>query len=42
MYYVENAAQPDVFSDAGKSMWWAVITLTTIGYGDMYPITPML
>lgn len=41
MYYLENPAQPDVFSSIPKSMWWAVITLTTIGYGDMYPITPL-
>jgi voltage-gated potassium channel len=40
MYFVENPAQPEVFSSISKSMWWAVITLTTIGYGDMYPITP--
>lgn len=39
MYYAEHAAQPDVFSSIPASMWWAVITLTTIGYGDAYPVT---
>jgi voltage-gated potassium channel len=41
MYYAETAAQPDKFSSIPAAMWWAVITLTTIGYGDVYPITPM-
>lgn len=39
MYNVENAAQPDKFSNAFSSLWWAVATLTTVGYGDIYPIT---
>ncbi len=39
MYYAEHNAQPDKFANAGNGMWWAVITLTTIGYGDLYPIT---
>lgn len=39
MYYAENEAQPDVFSNMGQSIWWAVATLTTIGYGDIYPVT---
>ena len=39
MYYVENPVQPDKFSSIPETMWWAVITLTTIGYGDVYPIT---
>lgn len=39
MYYVENAAQPEEFSSIIKTMWWGVATLTTVGYGDIYPIT---
>jgi voltage-gated potassium channel len=39
MYYVENEAQPDKFPNIIASLWWAVATLTTVGYGDVYPIT---
>lgn len=39
MYFVENEAQPDKFSSIPAAMWWGIATLTTIGYGDMYPIT---
>ncbi len=41
MFFCENAAQPDVFSNIPATMWWAVSTLTTVGYGDAYPITPI-
>ncbi len=41
MYYIERSAQPDVFSNIGDSMWWAVVAFTTTGYGDIYPITPL-
>lgn len=39
IYYFENAAQPEAFSSIFHSLWWAVATLTTVGYGDIYPIT---
>lgn len=39
LYYVENPAQPEVFSSIPATMWWAVATLTTVGYGDMFPVT---
>ncbi|PKH06690.1 ion transporter [Moritella sp. Urea-trap-13] len=39
IYYFEFPAQPEVFSSVFHSLWWAVATLTTVGYGDIYPIT---
>lgn len=41
MYYAESAAQPEAFSSIPKAMWWGVTTLTTVGYGDLYPVTPL-
>jgi voltage-gated potassium channel len=39
IYYFENQAQPEQFSSVFQSLWWAMVTLTTVGYGDVYPIT---
>ncbi|MCR5670986.1 MAG: ion transporter [Butyrivibrio sp.] len=41
MYSVEHDAQPDVFENAFSGIWWSVSTLLTVGYGDIYPITPL-
>lgn len=41
MYYAEHAVQPEVFSSIPATMWWAIATLTTVGYGDVYPITAL-
>lgn len=41
MYWAEADAQPDKFGSIPRAMWWAVVTLTTIGYGDAYPVTVM-
>jgi len=39
IYYFENSAQPEAFKSIVHSLWWAVATLSTVGYGDIYPIT---
>jgi voltage-gated potassium channel len=39
MFYTEHEAQPDKFSSIPETMWWSVATLTTVGYGDTYPVT---
>ncbi|MBR3017718.1 MAG: ion transporter [Clostridia bacterium] len=41
MYTVENPVQPEQFPNVVRSLWWAMCTLTTVGYGDVYPITPV-
>ncbi len=39
MYFLENDAQPQAFASIPATMWWGIVTLTTIGYGDMAPVT---
>lgn len=41
MYFAEHAAQPDRYPNIPASMWWGIITLTSVGYGDVAPVTPV-
>ena len=41
IYYFENSAQPEQFSSIFSSLWWSVVTLTTVGYGDISPVSPI-
>ncbi|QWX85587.1 ion transporter [Cellulophaga sp. HaHaR_3_176] len=39
MFYIEHDDQPEQFSNIGDAFWWSIATLTTVGYGDVYPVT---
>jgi voltage-gated potassium channel len=39
IYFLENKAQPEIFSSITASIWWATVSLATVGYGDVVPIT---
>lgn len=41
LYYAERNAQPEAFSSIPAAMWWGVVTVTTVGYGDIYPVSGM-
>lgn len=41
LYWAEADAQPDKFGSIPRSIWWAIVTLTTVGYGDVYPVTAL-
>lgn len=41
LYLIEGAAQPKAFGSITRAMWWSVVTLTTVGYGDVFPVTPL-
>jgi voltage-gated potassium channel len=41
MFYIENEAQPESFVSIPSTMWWGIATITTVGYGDMYPMTSL-
>ncbi|MAP93378.1 MAG: cation transporter [Ponticaulis sp.] len=41
LYLIEGDQQPDAFGSIPRAVWWAIATLTTVGYGDVFPITPL-
>ncbi|AXV66169.1 ion transporter [Pseudoalteromonas lipolytica] len=41
IYLIEHDVQPDKFGSIPSAMWWAMVTLTTVGYGDVVPVTPL-
>lgn len=41
VYYCERGAQPEEFGSIPTTMWWGIVTLTTVGYGDVSPVTPV-
>jgi voltage-gated potassium channel len=41
LYLVEGDAQPEAFGSIPRAMWWSIATLTTVGYGDVIPVTAL-
>lgn len=41
LYLIEGAGQPEAFGSIPRAMWWSMATLTTVGYGDVFPLTPL-